>query len=1028
MPVIMREDQCAGGKDENGHSASATSEFASDNTEESDTAVRRKRKFDPSSFSNQLDSVGVVTTPYPCQMAKPGSEGVEVRRFVGAVPCVPLLLPVNNLTEFEWDRDQYLKEYWNNLKIALDAIYEQRPIARSIEYLFQTVNDICAIRNQTESLFRDLSEECRLHATKLLELLTQNENDTLTWLTQLNNIWCLFCRNMSMIRCIFLPLDRKLPNCGTIWHMGLKTFENVILLNSSVKEKLVDGLLWLVKCERTGEQSNKVLVKNLFHMLSTVSVYSSLFEKRFLRTTEAYYEAEGRRLMNEIDVPAFMNYVNETLQGERERANFYVGSEASLSVISAAQRGLIGHHLSAMLEKGLNDMLDHFQIDQLHLLYKLCRHAPAGHETLCNAVSSYLTKMGKQLACNKEDEDSIIPELLNFKDKCDLIITQSFENNELFLNSFRRGFEEVIISCPHKPAELIARFIDSKLRSGRVVMPEEDLDQLMDKVLVLFRFVPGKDMFEAFYQKYLAKRLLQSKSASFDAEKALLSKLKQECGSDFTAKLEAMFKDMHLSKELNSSFKQWLQSSKRKDKASMDMSVNVLTTGSWPSYPTSTVTLPADMQSYVERFQKFYADKHGGRVLSWQYSVGSCVVLANFGYKNEKELLVSPYQAIVLSLFNSRNELTFEEIRASTAIEEEELRRTLQSLACGKFRVILKHPMEKDKEHTYEQVRQGRVYQVDASTVRIMKMKKKLSHNALIAELSAQLRFQAKPNELKERIESMIEQALLLVFVSTYYFYLAFGALNDFPLSFMGNKSTKNHLENAQKTGVCQLSGCKLKKVPAQLLSCGTSLRSLNLRCNRLAELPSFISYFENLKHLTLDSNRLTFLPNEIGLLPKLEQLSVSNNMISALPETIGELKRLKLLNLSVNSFKEFPTVLFQMTQIDVIDLSCNKITCIPDGIQTLGAVELNLNQNQLSSISESIADCSRLKVLRVEENCLAADSFWCKILSDSQIALLAVEGNLFDMREFRELDGYQRYMERFTATKRKMMLHEDLG
>ncbi|KFD58884.1 hypothetical protein M514_00047 [Trichuris suis] len=794
MPVIMREDQCAGGKDENGHSASATSEFASDNTEESDTAVRRKRKFDPSSFSNQLDSVGVVTTPYPCQMAKPGSEGVEVRRFVGAVPCVPLLLPVNNLTEFEWDRDQYLKEYWNNLKIALDAIYEQRPIARSIEYLFQTVNDICAIRNQTESLFRDLSEECRLHATKLLELLTQNENDTLTWLTQLNNIWCLFCRNMSMIRCIFLPLDRKLPNCGTIWHMGLKTFENVILLNSSVKEKLVDGLLWLVKCERTGEQSNKVLVKNLFHMLSTVSVYSSLFEKRFLRTTEAYYEAEGRRLMNEIDVPAFMNYVNETLQGERERANFYVGSEASLSVISAAQRGLIGHHLSAMLEKGLNDMLDHFQIDQLHLLYKLCRHAPAGHETLCNAVSSYLTKMGKQLACNKEDEDSIIPELLNFKDKCDLIITQSFENNELFLNSFRRGFEEVIISCPHKPAELIARFIDSKLRSGRVVMPEEDLDQLMDKVLVLFRFVPGKDMFEAFYQKYLAKRLLQSKSASFDAEKALLSKLKQECGSDFTAKLEAMFKDMHLSKELNSSFKQWLQSSKRKDKASMDMSVNVLTTGSWPSYPTSTVTLPADMQSYVERFQKFYADKHGGRVLSWQYSVGSCVVLANFGYKNEKELLVSPYQAIVLSLFNSRNELTFEEIRASTAIEEEELRRTLQSLACGKFRVILKHPMskdvadtdkftfnskfqnkmrrikinqiqtketEKDKEHTYEQVRQGRVYQVDASTVRIMKMKKKLSHNALIAELSAQLRFQAKPNELKERIESMIEQGYL---------------------------------------------------------------------------------------------------------------------------------------------------------------------------------------------------------------------------------------------------------------------------
>lgn len=37
----------------------------------------------------------------------------------------------------------------------------------------------------------------------------------------------------------------------------------------------------------------------------------------------------------------------------------------------------------------------------------------------------------------------------------------------------------------------------------------------------------GKDVFEAFYQKDLAKRLLLGKSASFDAEKSMLLKLKQ---------------------------------------------------------------------------------------------------------------------------------------------------------------------------------------------------------------------------------------------------------------------------------------------------------------------------------------------------------------------------------------------------------------------------------------------------------------------------------------------------------------------
>jgi len=41
-----------------------------------------------------------------------------------------------------------------------------------------------------------------------------------------------------------------------------------------------------------------------------------------------------------------------------------------------------------------------------------------------------------------------------------------------------------------------------------------------------FNFHTGKDVFEAFYKKDLAKRLLVGKSASVDAEKSMLSKLK----------------------------------------------------------------------------------------------------------------------------------------------------------------------------------------------------------------------------------------------------------------------------------------------------------------------------------------------------------------------------------------------------------------------------------------------------------------------------------------------------------------------
>lgn len=41
-------------------------------------------------------------------------------------------------------------------------------------------------------------------------------------------------------------------------------------------------------------------------------------------------------------------------------------------------------------------------------------------------------------------------------------------------------------------------------------------------------------------------------------------------------------------------------------------------------------------------------------------------------------------------LFNDAEKLSFQDIKDSTAIEDKELRRTLQSLACGKVRVLQK--------------------------------------------------------------------------------------------------------------------------------------------------------------------------------------------------------------------------------------------------------------------------------------------------------------------------------------------------
>jgi hypothetical protein len=69
---------------------------------------------------------------------------------------------------------------------------------------------------------------------------------------------------------------------------------------------------------------------------------------------------------------------------------------------------------------------------------------------------------------------------------------------------------------------------------------------------------------------------------------------------------------------------------------------------------------------------------------------------SNALFQGNKELQVSLFQALVLILFNEADNLSFEEIKAATNIEDGELRRTLQSLACGKARVLQKNPKGRD--------------------------------------------------------------------------------------------------------------------------------------------------------------------------------------------------------------------------------------------------------------------------------------------------------------------------------------------
>ncbi|KAJ0056410.1 hypothetical protein NL108_006891, partial [Boleophthalmus pectinirostris] len=684
--------------------------------------------------------------------------------------------------------ENYTEDTWLKLREAVNAIQNSTSIKYNLEELYQAVENLCSYK-VSPTLYKQLRQVCEDHVQAQIHHELTESLDNLSFLKRMNRCWQDHCRQTIMIRSIFLFLDRTyvLQNSllPSIWDTGLELFRTHIVSDAAVQKRTVDGILEQIELERNGETVDRSLLRSLLGMLSDLQVYKEAFEEKFLSETNRLYAAEGQRLMQERDVPEYLHHVARRLEEENDRIVSYLDQSTQKPLISCVEKQLLGEHLTAVLHKGetflhtkmacsLSTLLDENRVTELALLYQLFSKVKGGLLTLLQFWREYIKSFGSEIVCTPEKDKDMVQELLDFKDKMDNVAHNCFARNEGFINSMKEAFETFINKRPNKPAELIAKYVDSKLRAGNKEATEEELERILDKIMIIFRFIHGKDVFEAFYKKDLAKRLLVGKSASVDAEKSMLSKLKHECGAAFTSKLEGMFKDMELSKDIMIQFKQYMQN--QSEPSNIELTVNILTMGYWPSYTPMDVHLPTEMVKLQEVFKLFYLGKHSGRKLQWQPTLGHAVLKAEFK-EGKKEVQVSLFQTLVLLMFNEGEEFSIEEIRTATGIEEGELRRTLQSLACGKARVLNKMPRGKDVEDgdrfnfnndfkhklfrikinqiqmketveeqvsTTERVFQDRQYQIDAAVVRIMKMRKTLSHNLLVSELYNQLKFPVK--------------------------------------------------------------------------------------------------------------------------------------------------------------------------------------------------------------------------------------------------------------------------------------------
>lgn len=697
---------------------------------------------------------------------------------------------------------KYAEKTWKILEHAIHEIYNHNASGLSFEELYRNAYNM-VLHKFGEKLYSGLVSTMTLHLKEIATSVEASQGPL--FLEELNRKWMEHNKALQMIRDILMYMDRTfIPSTHKtpVHELGLNLWRDNIIHSSNIQIRLKDTLLEIVQRERGGEVINRGLMRNIVKMLMDLgpSVYQEDFEKPFLEVSANFYQGESQQFIECCDCGDYLKKAEKRLNEEIERVSHYLDAKSEVKITNVVEKEMIESQMTRLVHmenSGLVNMIVDDKYEDLGRMYNLFRRVPNGLTIIRDVMTSHIRETGKQLVTDPErlkDPVDFVQRLLDEKDKHDKIIHLAFNNDKTFQNALNSSFEYFINLNPRSP-EFISLFVDDKLRKGLKGVSEEDVEIVLDKVMMLFRYLQEKDVFEKYYKQHLAKRLLSSKSVSDDAERSLILKLKTECGYQFTSKLEGMFTDMKTSQDTMQGFYEAMGPVLADGPT---LSVHVLTTGSWPTQSSTACNLPPEILSVCDKFRTYYLGTHNGRRLTWQTNMGSADIKATFGRGQKHELNVSTYQMCVVMLFNNADRLSYKEIEQAVEIPTVELKRCLQSLACAKGKNVLrKEPMSKDiseeddfffndkfsskfykvkigtvvaqkesepeKQETRQRVEEDRKPQIEAAIVRIMKARRVLDHNNIVAEVTKQLqsRFLPNPVVIKKRIESLIEREFL---------------------------------------------------------------------------------------------------------------------------------------------------------------------------------------------------------------------------------------------------------------------------
>ena len=541
--------------------------------------------------------------------------------------------------------------------------------------------------------------------------------------------------------------------------------------------------------------------------------YQDEWFKYFESETIKYIRNKAERDIKNNSAPEYVKCELKYLDEEDERLDSYVYGGYHARIKEINYEYLIKNNAQQIvdMDTGINNMFKTKKKDELNEVYQLFSFYPECLKLIQSSFRAYIRERLLALYNDKEfskDPKKFVPALIDLKKEMDEIVVLCFANDNDFQDQENKEFS-VLMSKDHYPKQL-ANYADFCMRNGFKGKSEEEIEGTLNDIISIFKNINSKLVFQSETEKKMSDRLIKGLSINMNAEKMLISKLKQENGVTYVSKMNEMISDLEKNKAEYEGYK---LSKSHGTPGGIKFNIQVISQSAWDINKSNMekIEVPLFLQNCIDDFQSFYLGRHQQTKLIWCLSLSRIEI--QYLYLQNKNISTSTLpQFLALYYLEQKGNLKLETIATLLGCSVKKVIYDIRGLIFNpSFNpkgttdkgVILSNIDEKTKEFkpsteisinrkfsvnrqkfntlplpqkkTADEIKASEMeeaqiikkYQdniLQATVTRIMKSRigQETSHVWLVGEASKQVDlFKAQPQQIKENIEKLIEKNII---------------------------------------------------------------------------------------------------------------------------------------------------------------------------------------------------------------------------------------------------------------------------